>query len=108
MLFQHCRCVGQAGAGAARDLRGALACYFDTVNGGNKREASSYGNILASLGLGPREAGRCMFVTDVLAEARAAAAAGMRVVVSVREGNAALEAGHGFRTIRSFDELFAS
>lgn len=84
------------------DLRNYLSCYFDTTSG-HKREAESYRQILLSLGL--EHGSEAVFVTDVLEEAQAAAAAGMESVLSVRAGNAPLPENHGFRELQSFEGL---
>lgn len=78
------------------ELTGWLSGYFDTTTG-PKREAGSYGAIAAALGVAP---GAVRFVTDVLAEAEAAAAAGMQVRLSVRPGNPP-QGEHGFAAVGS-------
>lgn len=84
------------------DLRPHLSVYFDTKVG-HKREVGSYEQILQSLGV---DSGKdVLFVTDVIEEAEAAAAAGVDAVLSVRPGNKPLPASHPFRTITSFDQL---
>lgn len=88
------------GHSAFGDLTPMLSGYFDTTVG-PKREAESYRRIVERIG---HEAGRVVFVTDNLDEARAAAAAGLVVRVSVRPGNAALPA-HPFEVVTGFDEL---
>lgn len=86
----------------AGDLRPYLCGFFDTATGA-KGDPASYDAIAASIGAdAPAD---ILFVTDVLAEARAARDAGWRVAVAVREGNAPLEAGHGFRTVTTLDGL---
>jgi methylthioribulose 1-phosphate dehydratase / enolase-phosphatase E1 len=93
LLFAH---------SAAGDLRAHLSGYFDTAVG-PKVAPASYTDIVLSLGVdGP---GRVLFVTDAIAEARAAAAAGLRVAVTDRPGNAPLPDGHGFRVVTSLLEL---
>lgn len=87
---------------AAGDLRPHLSGYFDTTSG-PKTEASSYDEI--ALALGAAAPSELLFATDVLAEARAAAAAGWRVALAVRPGNAALPGGHGFPEVASMAEL---
>ena len=89
---------------SAGDLRGAISGYFDTKVG-PKVEAASYADIVLSLGVdGPQ---RVLFVTDAIAEARAAAAAGLKVAITHRPGNVALPPGHGFRVVKSLAELLA-
>ncbi|KAB2605623.1 bifunctional methylthioribulose-1-phosphate dehydratase/enolase-phosphatase E1 1 [Pyrus ussuriensis x Pyrus communis] len=84
------------------DLREYLSGFFDTTVG-NKRESSSYAEIVQSVGVDkPSEV---LFVTDVFQEAAAAKAAGLEVIVSIRPGNGALPENHGFKTITSFLEV---
>ncbi|KAM1873994.1 hypothetical protein ACFX13_007771 [Malus domestica] len=84
------------------DLREYLSGFFDTTVG-NKRESSSYAEIVQSVGVDkPSEV---LFVTDVFQEAVAAKAAGLGVAVSIRPGNGALPENHGFMTITSFLEI---
>ncbi|TQE04925.1 hypothetical protein C1H46_009396 [Malus baccata] len=84
------------------DLREYLSGFFDTTVG-NKRESSSYAEIVQSVGVDkPSEV---LFVTDVFQEAVAAKAAGLEVIVSIRPGNGALPENHGFKTITSFLEI---
>ncbi|CAM9607808.1 unnamed protein product [Chrysoparadoxa australica] len=84
------------------DLRQYLTCYFDTSSG-PKREAHSYVEIAASLGLdSPSE---ICFVTDVIEEGEAAQESGCQVVLSVRPGNAPLPADHKFTTATSFKDI---
>jgi methylthioribulose 1-phosphate dehydratase/enolase-phosphatase E1 len=86
LLFKH---------SAAGDLRALLSGYFDT-RVGPKVEARSYADIALSLGVDAPA--RVLFLTDSLAEAVAARAAGMRAVLTLRPGNLALPpaAEHGF------------
>jgi 2,3-diketo-5-methylthio-1-phosphopentane phosphatase len=77
LLFTH----SEAG-----DVTGLLSGYFDT-SVGLKVESSSYKDICATLGLAGGAASRALFATDSMAEAVAARAAGMQVVVTVRPGN---------------------
>jgi 2,3-diketo-5-methylthio-1-phosphopentane phosphatase len=85
---------------AEGDLRPLLSGYFDTTTG-PKREAASYVAIAAALGLPP---GAVLFVSDSLAEAEAAAAAGMQVALSRRPGNPPVGA-HPFAEVTSLAEL---
>ncbi|CAN1845504.1 Probable bifunctional methylthioribulose-1-phosphate dehydratase/enolase-phosphatase E1 [Linum perenne] len=86
----------------AGDLRQFLSGFFDT-NVGAKRESSSYIQISESLGVdNPSE---ILFLTDVVQEAVAAKAAGLKALISVRPGNAPLPENHGFETINSFLEV---
>ncbi len=83
------------------DLRPKLTCYFDTKVG-QKSEEDSYREILLTLGALPTDV---LFVTDILSEAKAARAAGLQVLLSVRPGNAEIREQHEFRTICSFSEI---
>jgi len=86
----------------AGDLRPHLSGYFDTSVGA-KAQSSSYADIALSLGVdAPR---RVLFATDAIAEARAAAEAGMVVAITDRPGNVPLPEGHGFRVVRTLTEL---
>lgn len=76
LLFRHTR---------FGDLTGLLSQYFDT-NSGPKREAQSYLIIAGALGLEPE---RVLFLSDVVEELDAAAAAGMRTTQLVRPGTTA-------------------
>jgi methylthioribulose 1-phosphate dehydratase/enolase-phosphatase E1 len=80
------------------DVRGLLAGYFDTTSG-PKVEAGSYSNICQSLGVDAPSA--VLFATDSLAEAVAAGQAGVKVVLTDRPGNAALQAGQPFPVVTS-------
>ena len=84
-------------------MRPYLSGFFDTTSGA-KIEAASYDNIAASIGVDAPD--QLLFVTDVLAEAEAAQAAGWRVAVAVRPGNKPLDKGHGFREVTTLDGLF--
>lgn len=86
-------------------MRPYLCGFFDTTSG-VKTEAASYKEIAASLGLDPAEE-EIVFATDILGEATAAAAAGWRPVLVVREGNKPLAAGHGLRVIDNMQQLLA-
>jgi enolase-phosphatase E1 len=78
--------------------------HFDTTTAGSKVEAASYERIALALGVAPSE---ILFVTDNIAEAIAAHQAGVRAVLSVRPGTAALpaDAADKFAIVHSFDEL---
>ncbi|XP_021833526.1 probable bifunctional methylthioribulose-1-phosphate dehydratase/enolase-phosphatase E1 1 isoform X4 [Prunus avium] len=84
------------------DLREYLSGFFDTTVG-NKRESSSYAEIVQSVGVD--KPSQVLFVTDVFQEAVAAKEAGLEVIVSIRPGNGPLPENHGFRTINSFAEI---
>lgn len=95
LLFAH-SCHG--------DLLHFFSGHFDTAVG-SKVEAQSYRSILSQLDCAP---GEVLFLTDVDKEAYAAAEAGMRVILSVREGTMPLPKAclDVFSTITSFAELF--
>lgn len=84
------------------DLRKYLCGFFDTTVG-NKKETKSYIEIAESLGVD--DPSEILFVTDVYAEAAAAKAAGLEVIISIRPGNQPLPENHGFRTVESFSEI---
>ena len=67
------------------DLTPELDAFFDTAVGA-KREASSYRTIATELRCEP---GEILFVSDVMQELSAAAAAGCQVALIVRQGNPA-------------------
>lgn len=98
LLFEHTEAAG--------DLRRYLNCYFDTSVGG-KREVESYRQIASSLGVSGLY--EVLFLTDVVEEGLAAREAGMRVLLSVRPGNAEVdeEKGKGFVKVTSFEEVDA-
>lgn len=83
------------------DLTGYISAYFDTTIGG-KKEAESYRKIAAELDL---QAHEILFVSDVLAELAAANDAGLLTALSIRSGNAKVEAEHDHKRIESFDQL---
>lgn len=83
------------------DLDRLIAAYFDTTTG-PKREPASYAAIAAALALPPA---RIAFVSDVIAELDAAAAAGLIAVLAVRPGNAPVADGHGYPIATSLAEL---
>uniref|UniRef100_A0A0P4W9H4 Enolase-phosphatase E1 n=1 Tax=Scylla olivacea TaxID=85551 RepID=A0A0P4W9H4_SCYOL len=95
LLFKH-SCRG--------DLLHFFSGHFDTSVGA-KVNAQSYRDIVSQLECASGE--EVLFITDLEKEAFAAAEAGMRVVVSVREGTAPLTQAclDSFRTITSFAEL---
>ncbi len=66
------------------DLTPHLSAFFDTTTG-PKQERASYARIAEALGLAPEAV---LFATDVVEEALAARAAGMRAVIMDRPGNA--------------------
>lgn len=83
------------------DLLPWLSGHYDTTIG-PKREAESYVRVAADWGLPP---GGIVFLSDIVAELRAAQNAGMRGVLVVRPGNAPVEPGHGFPQVGSLADL---
>lgn len=106
-------CIYSSGSVAAQKLLFGHSCHgdllhffsghFDTSVGA-KVDAQSYRSIASDLSCTP---GEVLFITDLDKEAFAADEAGMRVVVSVREGTAPLTQAclDAFPTITSFAEL---
>lgn len=86
----------------AGDLRPLISGYFDTKTG-MKVEAGSYREIALSLGVDSPS--KVLFATDALAEAVAASAAGMQVVVTDRPGNNPLQAGQPYPVATSLSQL---
>jgi methylthioribulose 1-phosphate dehydratase/enolase-phosphatase E1 len=84
------------------DLRPYLSGFFDTTSG-PKTESTSYKDIALSLGVD--EPSQVLFATDILAEAKAAAAAGWQAVLVSRPGNKPLPEGHGFRVVENVMHL---
>ena len=66
-------------------------------------EERSYHEI--ALTLGQDSPADILFVTDNIAEARAAASAGWRVLVADRPGNKPLPADHGFRVVTTMNDV---
>jgi enolase-phosphatase E1 len=89
LLFRH---------SDAGDLTPLFAGHFDTRIG-PKREPSSYAAIAEAIGAPP---GDILFLSDVVAELDAAAAAGMQTILLVRD--AAVEVGR-HRAVTGFDEI---
>lgn len=92
LLFAH------ADAG---DLTRFIDDYFDT-NVGKKGDAESYRRIAEKMKL-PAE--QILFVSDVIEELDAAHEAGMKVLLSIRPGNAPQNNGKRYPEILSFDHL---
>jgi enolase-phosphatase E1 len=86
---------------AAGDLSGLIDNYFDTTVG-SKTEAASYRRIVSALRL---PAQNLLFISDVVPELDAAAAAGMRTLLCVRPGNRPQPFTERYRKIRDFDEI---
>ncbi|GMH71706.1 hypothetical protein TrLO_g15426 [Triparma laevis f. longispina] len=81
------------------DLRPFISGYFDTKVG-PKNDSESYRNIALSLGVDAP-----VFITDVLAEAKAASEAGFECVISLRDGNEAIEEQHDLECSSDFSTL---
>ncbi len=92
LLFAH----SEAG-----DLTPFLSGHFDTTTG-PKKVASSYRAIADAVGQRPSAV---LFITDNIAEADAAAEAGVNVLLSVRPGNAALPPDHPHPMVATFDAI---
>lgn len=86
---------------SAGDLTPLIAGFFDTTVG-PKISSTSYKRIAAALDRLPTE---MLFVSDVTAELRAAAAAGCSVQLSLRHGNPPQPDAADFSAIRTFDEI---
>ena len=82
----------------AGDLTHFIDNYFDT-NTGLKGAAASYRRIADTLGLAPFE---ILFVSDVVDELDAADLAGMKVLLSIRPGNAPQANLKPYREIHNF------
>lgn len=88
----------------AGDLLDQFTGHYDTTTG-PKREAGSYETIAADFDC---DAGEILFVSDVAEELAAAKAAGLQTALSVRPGNPAAPADHGFLSVTGFDQLNVS
>ncbi|GAA0998277.1 acireductone synthase [Subtercola frigoramans] len=88
------------------DLTGLITDYFDTVNAGPKKVASSYDTIANALGAAGPE---LLFFTDNPGEVAAAAEAGWQVVAFAREGEPFFESDFGGASVvASFDDVEVS
>ncbi len=85
----------------AGNLLPFLEGHYDTTTG-PKREAGSYATIVKEWGLGP---GEILFLSDVPAELDAAREAGMQTALSMRPGNAEIDANSPHPQITAFSEL---
>jgi len=92
LIFRHSNCG---------DLTAFIADYFDT-NVGGKKEPASYRKIAAAINF---PAAEIAFVSDSEAELDAAKSAGLKTVLSIREGNAALDGQKAHLTVKSFDDM---
>lgn len=85
------------------DLTPLITAYFDTVNAGPKKSATSYAGIAAQL---QQEPGRLAFFTDHPEEVAAATAAGWQVIAFSREGEPWFGADFGNTpVVSSFAEI---
>lgn len=80
------------------DLTGLFSGYFDTRIG-NKRERESYLHIIQDTGFAPNE---ILFLSDIEQELTAAAQAGIRTLLLVRDGDK--PAGE-FAQVSNFDQI---
>jgi enolase-phosphatase E1 len=85
----------------AGNLLPLLRGHYDTTVG-PKRAAKSYQMIAADMNLPPAE---ILFLSDVLAEVDAAAAAGMRTGLVVRPGNAPVVGQHSHPVLADFGQI---
>ncbi len=85
----------------AGDLLSYFRGHYDTTTG-SKKEATSYERIAQAFELAPQE---ILFISDVPEELTAAMAAGLLTALAVRPGNAAVDAGQGFPSLTSFDQI---
>ena len=84
----------------AGDLRPLFQFWFDRRTG-NKYDPASYRRIAELMAV---ECRQVLFISDSIAELKAAAATGMKVIFSMRKGNPNREP-EAFATIRTFDEV---
>jgi enolase-phosphatase E1 len=98
LLFQYTNSKPDA------DLRPLISGYFDTVNAGMKKDASSYEKIAATRN---QDIGKWLFLSDRVEEVEAAKEAGMQSLVVVRDGNPPLteEEKKKHALVSSFDEI---
>jgi enolase-phosphatase E1 len=85
----------------AGDLRPYLRGHYDTTVGA-KRDAESYRTIVADMKL---SADRVLFLSDVVPELDAAAAAGLRTGLVVRPDNPPVLAPHGHPVVTDFGQI---
>ena len=83
------------------DLTPYLTAYHDTATG-SKREAISYAKIAAAMRL---TSGDILFISDIAAELDAARAAGMNVLLCLRENAAPPVPATSHTMIRSFEDF---
>jgi methylthioribulose 1-phosphate dehydratase/enolase-phosphatase E1 len=92
LLFSH---------SVAGNLGDCISAYFDTKIG-HKREVRSYEEIALTLGV---PASDIIFATDIYEEAEAAASAGCKVTIMLREGNGSLPDKQPYPTALTLQEL---
>jgi enolase-phosphatase E1 len=85
----------------AGDLRPYLRGHYDTTVGA-KRDAESYRKIVADMKL---SADCVLFLSDVVPELDAAAAAGLRTALVVRPQNAPVVAPHAHPVVTDFGQI---
>ena len=85
----------------AGDLTPFIDDYFDT-NVGKKGEAESYRRIAEKMKL---PVGEILFVSDVIDELNAAHEAGMKTLLSIREGNAPQDNVKSYPEVHNFDQI---
>jgi enolase-phosphatase E1 len=85
------------------DVLNLFSSHYDTTTG-PKKESTSYGKIAEDFGCPAPE---ILFISDVIAELDAAVDAGMATALSIRPGNAPVEAGHPHPEIHTFTEVEA-
>jgi enolase-phosphatase E1 len=85
----------------AGDLTPFIDNYFDT-HVGKKGETGSYRRIAEKMCL---SVGEILFISDVIEELDAAHAAGMKALLSIREGNAPQDNAKRYPQILGFDQI---
>lgn len=91
LLFRHTE---------AGDLTAFLSGYFDTETG-SKKETESYQKIAQAIGAAPSQ---ILFISDVVAELKAAQSSGMQTLFSLRPGNHSSDS-EGFILIQDFTSV---
>ena len=86
------------------DLLSHFSAHYDTKIG-SKKEVGSYDYIANQMGVDPK---RILFISDIVAELEAAAAAGFQVLLSLRPGNAKVSEPLDQMAIGSFAEIAVS
>jgi enolase-phosphatase E1 len=87
----------------AGDLSRFVESYFDTTSGA-KGDRASYERIAASLNLEPAEV---VYISDVVTELDAAAAAGLRPLLAIRPGNRAQPRSDEYEIVATFADVLA-